>query len=230
MRADPAAASRGQSARSTARTNYNRLARWYDLLSGPAERRLAERGLAALGVRPGEAALEIGFGTGHGLLSLARSVGRQGKVCGIDISDRMTELARARVAAAGLAERVELVRGDAARLPWASSTFGVAFMSFVLELLDDDAMAAVLADCRRVLVPGGRLGVVALASRRGGSPVVRLYEWAHRRFPHVVDCRPIHLGQTVGRAGFSVTRLDEASVWGLPVDIAVARRPATRAG
>jgi ubiquinone/menaquinone biosynthesis C-methylase UbiE len=211
--------------RGEARQAYNRVARWYDLLAGASEARLRDRGLAALTVSEGERVLEVGFGTGQALLSLARAVGEHGRVYGIDISDRMVERARARVEAAGLGGRVELVRGDAAGLPWPDSGFDAVFLSFALELFDTPDIPVVLAECRRVLRPGGRLGIVAMALRRRRSLMLRLYEWAHRWFPAAVDCRPIEVRWLVEQAGFVVKSREASSTWSLPVDIIVALKP-----
>ena len=101
-----------------ARASYNRMSRWYDLLAGPSERKYREIGLRKLSASQGEMILEIGFGTGHGVVALAQSVGESGKVYGIDISDGMLNVARSRVDRAGLSERVDLRRGDAAQLPF----------------------------------------------------------------------------------------------------------------
>jgi len=212
--------------RAAAQAAYNRLARWYDLLAGGSEVRLRDRGLSALAVREGESVLEVGFGTGHALLALADAAGAAGRVCGIDISDRMVERARARVDGAGLAGRVELVQGDAVALTWAEARVDAVFMAFTLELFDTPDIPTVLAECRRVMKPGGRLGVVAMAQRRPGSLTVRLYEWAHHRFPSAVDCRPIPVRVLIEQAGFVVERVEESSTWGLPVDIVVGTKRA----
>jgi ubiquinone/menaquinone biosynthesis C-methylase UbiE len=211
--------------RAAAREAYNRLARWYDLLAGSSEARLRGRGLAALEVRNGERVLEVGFGTGQALVPLARAVGELGRVYGIDISDRMVERAQHRVEAAGLEARVELVRGDAVELPWPAAGFDAAFLSFTLELFDTPDIPLVLAECRRVLKPGGRLGIVAMAKREPVGLMLRLYEWAHRRFPAAVDCRPIEVRALVEQAGFVVQSREESSTWGLPVDILVVGGP-----
>jgi ubiquinone/menaquinone biosynthesis C-methylase UbiE len=211
--------------RAAAREAYNRLARWYDLLAGSSEARLRDRGVAALAVRAGESVIEVGFGTGQALVPLASAVGEQGHVYGIDISDRMVERAQARVEAAGLSAHVELVRGDAVKLPWPDAGFDAVFLSFTLELFDTPDIPIVLGECRRVLRPGGRLGTVAMASRKRAGLMLRLYRWAHRRFPFAVDCRPIAARALVELAGFAVKNSEESSTWGLPVDILVAVKP-----
>jgi len=208
-----------------ARSAYDRLSRWYDLLAGWAERPARETGLGLLAARPGETVLEIGFGTGTSLVKLAEAVGAGGRVCGLDLSEGMLRVARRRLGRAGLSGRVELQLGDAAGLPYPASTFDAVFLSFTLELFDTPEIPIVLRESRRVLRDGGRLVVVAM-SKDAGSPLarltVRLYEWAHDRFPAAADCRPIFPALAVSEAGFEVRRQGSLSMWGLPVEIVEA--------
>jgi ubiquinone/menaquinone biosynthesis C-methylase UbiE len=208
-----------------ARLAYNRLSRWYDLLAGWAERPARETALGLLAARPGETVLEIGFGTGASLVKLAEAVGAGGKVYGLDLSEGMLRVAGRRLARSGLAGRVELRRGDAAGLPYPASTFDAVFLSFTLELFDTPEIPIVLRESRRVLRDSGRLVVVAM-SKDAGSPLarlaVRLYEWAHDRFPAAADCRPIFPARAVSEAGFEVRRQRTLSMWGLPVAVVEA--------
>ncbi len=73
---------------------YNKIAGAYDLLSERSEEPMREAGLKKLGAVRGEHILEIGCGTGHCLVDLARSVGAEGRVYGIDISEKMLNLTR----------------------------------------------------------------------------------------------------------------------------------------
>ncbi len=208
--------------RASVQANYDRLSRWYDLLTGPFEGRYRRAGLRALGVQPGEAALEIGFGTGHGLLALAEAAGEGGRVCGVDLSSGMCRAARRRLGRARLDGSAMLTRADALRLPFAGSSFDAILMSFTLELFEDAEIPLVLQECRRVLRPGGRLGVVAMARAARPGLMSRLYLWLHERLPSYVDCRPIDAGLSLAEAGLSVRVTAALTMGGLRVSVVVA--------
>ena len=207
------------------KANYDKMSKWYDILAGRSEKKYRDAGLQKLGVRKGEIVLEIGFGTGHCILSLAHLIGESGKVYGIDISEGMLERARARVEETGLSERVDLKCGDAAKLPFGANFFDVVFMSFTLELFDTPDIATVLLECQRVLQNGGRICIVALSKKGKPTVMTRLYEWAHRKFPSYVDCRPIFVQKALEDIRFQILDGGEMSIWGLPVEIVVARKP-----
>jgi ubiquinone/menaquinone biosynthesis C-methylase UbiE len=193
-------------------------------LAGGSERLFTEKGLQQLDVKEGETILEIGFGTGHSIVALAQSVGDSGQAYGVDLSEGMLNVTLERVKRAGLSKRVRLECGDAAQLPFEADFFDAIFMSFTLELFDTPEIPTVLDECYRVLKSGGRVGVVSLAKKEKTNLMVRLYEWAHTKFPKYIDCRPIWV-QDASKGSFQVARVTELSMWGLPVEIVLARKP-----
>jgi demethylmenaquinone methyltransferase/2-methoxy-6-polyprenyl-1,4-benzoquinol methylase len=201
----------------TTRQNYDRLSRWYDLFSA-SERRFSAAGLRLLDVQPGERVLEIGPGTGHALAELART----GDAHGLDLSPGMLRVAERHLRRLGLMDRVRLQQGDATRLPYPDGHFQALFLSFTLELFPDDEMPRVLAECRRVLQAGGRLGAVSLVKKDAAA--VKIYEWFHARLPDVVDCRPILVRPLLEAAGFEVQEMVEETIWGLPAEAVLAVR------
>jgi demethylmenaquinone methyltransferase/2-methoxy-6-polyprenyl-1,4-benzoquinol methylase len=205
------------------RAFYDKISQVYDLLAERSEAPMRRLGLEQLGVRPGETVLEIGFGTGHCLVDLARATGAAGHVLGVDLSGEMARLARQHVAAADAAGQVDLVCGDAEWLPWRNELIDAVFMSFTLELFDTPAMSTVLAECRRVLRPGGRLVVVGLSKDGPPGLVMEAFQWTHQHFPNLLDCRPIYVARACAGANLQVKEVLHRRMW-VPVEIVLAAK------
>ena len=204
-------------------SSYDRLSRYYDWLANGSEGPFRQLGLRLLRPAAGETLLEIGAGTGHGLVALSQAAGATGLACGVYLSAGMCRVAAARLRAAGVREGALLAHGDALRLPFPSARFDAVFMSFTLELFGSAEMGGVMAECRRVLREDGRVGVVALDQAEPANWMTRLYGWAHRRFPTWVDCRPIPVEEILSRHGFRPIAAAAGKMWGLPVKAVVAR-------
>jgi ubiquinone/menaquinone biosynthesis C-methylase UbiE len=210
--------------KSDAQIAYNRMSRVYDLLAGSSETPLMRRGLEMLAVREAESVLEIGCGTGKALVEILIKVGENGAVHGIDLSPGMLRQAYARLEKAGMQHRVTLLEGDGAQLPYQSASFSSVFLSFTLELFDTPEIPHVLAECRRVLIPGGRIGVISMLKSARSNRIVRLYEWFHAHLPRYVDCRPIDTHTLIQTAGFRIENMQLRNMWGLPVEMVVASK------
>ncbi len=143
----------GAEKRGAVESMFDRVAPGYDrmnrVISLGLDRRWRRRTVDALELPAGSRVLDLGCGTGD----LCRDLAAAGCApVGIDFSAGM--LARAHVDA-------PLVRGDAGQLPFEAAAFdgvvcGFAFRNFV-------DLAGVLAECARVLHPGGRLAALDAA-------------------------------------------------------------------
>jgi len=111
--------------------------------------------LKALQLREGERVLDIGSGPGLLAHDMAALVGRNGRACGIDISEDMLTMARKRCAEQPW---TEFRRADATNLPYPDDGFDAAVSTQVYEYVVD--IPAALAELYRVARPGGRVVVL----------------------------------------------------------------------
>jgi demethylmenaquinone methyltransferase / 2-methoxy-6-polyprenyl-1,4-benzoquinol methylase len=122
-------------------------------------------------VRPGDRVLDACCGTGDLALAAAR---RGGAVTGLDFSERMLERARAKDPS------IEWVRGDVLALPFAEASFDAVTVGFGVRNVDD--LEACVRELRRVLRPGGRLGILEITRPTGVlAPFYRV--WFDRLIP-----------------------------------------------
>ena len=192
---------------------YDRISRCYDYTTGAFGRKYAKMALEHLSIVEGEILLEVGFGTGHCLKRIAECVGQTEKVYGIDISSGMIEITKKRLEKAGLVNRVELFRGDAAFLPFDDNTFDAVFMSFVLEVFDTPEIPRALEQVKKVLKPGGRRGVASMSKENGESIFLRLYEWIHNKWPKYVGSRLIYAEQALIDTGYQIKSKEKAKLF-----------------
>jgi ubiquinone/menaquinone biosynthesis C-methylase UbiE len=97
-------------------------------------------------------------------------------------------------------------------------------MSFTLELFDTPEIPKVLDECRRVLRHGGRICVVAVSREGKPGAVLRAFEWTHRHFPNLLDCRPVYVRRALEAAKFDIQEAALDHMW-VPVEIVVAMKP-----
>jgi len=208
-----------------AKESYDKISRFYDYFAGVFEKKYRNMALERLDIKRGETVLEIGFGTGHCLKQMVESAGEEVRVYGIDISSGMLEVSKRRLEEAGLLDRVKLYCQDALKMPYEDNKFDAVFMSFSLELFDTPEISKVLDKIERVLKPNGRLGVVGMSKEDGGSIILSVYEWTHKKFPKYADCRPIYIEQSIKNAGFEIEYKEKVKLFGLPVEIVIGVVP-----
>jgi demethylmenaquinone methyltransferase/2-methoxy-6-polyprenyl-1,4-benzoquinol methylase len=106
---------------------------------------------------PDDRVLDVATGTGMVAAALVRRYGCS--VVGLDQSPEMLAGARAKLDAdPRLAERIELVRGEAESLPFGEGEFDHLTFTYLVRYVDDPR--AVLRELARVVKPGGRIASV----------------------------------------------------------------------
>ncbi len=113
---------------------------------------LGRRVLEVLALKAGERVLDVGCGCGQSTLALGELVGVSGAVLGVDISQPMLALARARSSAA---PQVSYAEADAQTIGFASAGFDAIHSRFGVMFFEDPTAA--FANLRGALRPGGRL-------------------------------------------------------------------------
>ena len=214
--------SRVKRSHAQARAAYNAMSKFYDLMAGSTEWKYKQIGMDDLAICVGETVLEIGTGTGQCLPVLSRAAAENGLICGMDLSEGMLSVAQKRLQKINGLPYIPLQCADALRLPYRGAAFDALFISFTLELFDTPEIQWVLAECRRVLKPTGRLCVVAMSKQQHVTGMEMLYEWMHKHFEAYSDCRPIFLQDALQAAGFSIQTEKRFRMFGLPVDVVLA--------
>lgn len=123
----------------------------------------------------GGTVLEVGCGTARNLILAARRW-PQARFYGVDISEAMLETARAKVAKAGLSDRITLAQGDATafdpQILFGVAAFDRVFASYTLSMIPD--WVGAVDQGARVLAPGGVLHIVDFGQQE------RMPQWWRR--------------------------------------------------
>jgi len=150
------------------RRMFDRIAPVYDamnrVMTAGLDRRWRRATVEAV-VGAGDRVLDACCGTGDLAIVALR---RTPHVVGLDFADAMLERARRK------SGDVEWVRGDMLALPFEDASFDAATVGFGVRNVED--LPAGLRELRRVLRPGGRLGILEITRPRGAlAPFYRLW-------------------------------------------------------
>jgi ubiquinone/menaquinone biosynthesis C-methylase UbiE len=208
-----------------ARAFYNRFGSkqdWQRFYEDPAVADLSEH------LPLGSATSVIEFGCGTGRLAermLARHLPMEATYLGLDVSSTMVNLAERRLLRFGVRAKVLLTTGEA-KLELDASTFDLFLSVYVLDLLAESDISALIAEAHRVLKPGGLLGLVSLT--HGFTFVSKIIEkiWlsAYKLRPTLVGgCRPITL-ELFLRNGWKLRHKERMISFGIPSAVLVAEK------
>ena len=187
---------------------YDRVAREYDQVGPPLHQTFGRALVEALEIGADARVLDIATGRGAALLTAAEAMRANGLGLGLGVDLAANMLREARAAARGLGrDRVRLAQMDAEQLGLASERFDYALCAFAIFLLP--APAAALAEWRRVLRPGGWVGVAV------SGPEDERWQWYnrlvvayHERYGFPLSAavarlrQPAEIGAALTQAGF----------------------------
>ncbi|MEM7351170.1 MAG: class I SAM-dependent methyltransferase [Acidobacteriota bacterium] len=165
-----------------------------------------------LHLAPRLTALDVGCGTGFPLLELADRLGPTSTVYGIDAWDHAVARARQKARVRGNTN-VQVTHGDAADMPYDDSSFDLIVSNLGLNNFDNPTV--VMAECRRVCAPAGRLALTTNLVGHMGE-FYKIYEQTlvatgnshrvdqlHRQEAHRATPEGLH--SLFSQAGFEVT-------------------------
>jgi len=179
---------------------------FYDIvarLAGAAA--LHDAVVAATELQPGMRVLDVGCGTGS-LVVTARRRHPDIEVVGVDPDQRALHRARRKARRAALAVRFD--HGYAQELPYPDASFERLLSSLMLHHVETSAQAAMFAEMRRVLVPGGQLVLADIAGPFGPHALFGRLRRSnnHRRLDdHGQSGGLDALPDQLARAGFAAT-------------------------
>lgn len=107
-------------------------------------------------LKPEETVLDLGSGAGFDAFLAAKSVGKEGKVIGVDMTREMIKKAKKNVDKIGVGN-VEFRLGEIEELPVPDNSVDVVLSNCVINLSPDKR--AVFGELFRVLKPGGRISI-----------------------------------------------------------------------
>lgn len=137
--------------------------RYASLLSFGQDPRWRRFLVSRVEVGPGDNVLDVATGTAAVAIELARR--RRCRVVGLDQSEEMLAEGRRRIGAAGLDDRIELVRGEAEHLPFEDESFDALTFTYLLRYVQDPQ--ATVAELARVVRPGGTVAMLEFGLPRG---------------------------------------------------------------
>ena len=151
-----------------------RLIRWassYDLMTNILTfgqiNRLRNMTIDHANLKPGEAVLDVGCGTGGVTIPASQRVGAAGKAAGIDPSPEMIAVAGQKAHQKGL--DIDFRVGVIEALPFPDESFDVVTSSLMMHHLPEQLQVKGLAEIYRVLKPGGRLLIADMIRPRSSA-------------------------------------------------------------
>jgi phosphatidylethanolamine/phosphatidyl-N-methylethanolamine N-methyltransferase len=189
---------------------YQNMAKVYDFTFGPTLHAGRLQAIQRMNIAPRSRVLEVGVGTGINAALYPRDC----SITGIDLSSKMLEKARTRLASKGI-RNVRLLEMDATNLTFADDTFDIVYAPYVISVVPDPV--AVAREMHRVCRPGGR--IVVLNHFRSRS---RIGAWLEKAIapitPYLGFKSDLDLPAFLAQADFkpvSIEKVNVPRIWSL---------------
>ncbi|MFQ5975554.1 MAG: class I SAM-dependent methyltransferase [Candidatus Hydrothermarchaeales archaeon] len=127
------------------------------LFSMGKAKRFRTRAVEKLDLKKGDFVLDMACGMGHNFPHLVKAVGEDGNILGFDYSPDMLANAKKRIAKEGW-RNIEIVQGDAAKLPYPENHFDGAICTLAMSVIPDYKKA--LKRMVKVVKPGKRIVII----------------------------------------------------------------------
>jgi len=145
-------------------TAFDRIAQRYDfmnrLLSMGIDTSWRRKALRSLGDITPVQILDVAAGTGD-LSIMAAKKFRRAEVTGIDLSQKMLDIAKNKAKRKVPSQQIHFVQGDCLKMPFADDTFDLATIAFGIRNFENINTGC--QEIRRVLKPGGILLIIELS-------------------------------------------------------------------
>ena len=128
-----------------------------------------------------EHVLDLATGTADLAIELHRQSGI--RITGVDISEKMLAAGQEKITKSGLADSIELMRGDAENLQFPDQTFDAAMIAFGVRNFEDLPLG--ISEMKRVLKKGGKVMILEF-SHPASFPIKQIYGFDSRFFIPVV--------------------------------------------
>lgn len=158
---------------------FNAIAGRYDmmnsLMSLGMDKRWRRLAVQKVGAKPGMHILDVCCGTGQLSMELGQVVGSEGKVTGLDFSQKMLEEAEKSLLQASNPGNIRFIQGNAMELPFSDHSFDGVTVGWGLRNLPD--LRQGLREMVRTVKPGGK--VVSLDMAKPSLPGFKQAYWLY---------------------------------------------------